>query len=210
MSLFTICNYFQLGNHDQQRFASRYGSQRVPSLTTLAMTLPGVAVTYNGDEIGMEDFRDMSYQDTVDPQACNRGDPNDYKWSSRDPQRTPFQWDSSEYAGFSSAKPWLPVNPNYKKLNLEQQLNDETSTYHLYKNLMSLRKHETMIHGTARIHAINARILSVVRELEKQTTFITVISVGDLNEVVDLTEIGNISDKLKVVSASAKSYHKKG
>lgn len=174
------------------------------------MTLPGVSVTYNGDEIGMVDFRDMSYQDTVDPQACNRGNPNDYKWSSRDPQRTPFQWDASEYAGFSSAKPWLPVNPNYEKLNLEQQKSDEKSLYHLYKTLMSLRKHETMIHGSTRVHAVNSRILSVVREYKDHPTFITVISVGDLNENVDLTEIENISETLQVVSASGKSAYKKG
>jgi alpha-glucosidase len=50
-------------------------------------TLPGVAVTYNGDEIGMLDYRDISWEDTLDPQACNTNDPNNYKDASRDPQR---------------------------------------------------------------------------------------------------------------------------
>jgi alpha-glucosidase len=61
----------------------------------LLLTLPGVAVTYNGDEIGMLDHRDISWEDTLDPQACNTNDPKNYKWASRDPQRTPFQWDGT-------------------------------------------------------------------------------------------------------------------
>lgn len=80
-----------LGNHDKPRFGSRYGTERVDGLLTLLLTLPGVAVTYNGDEIGMLDYRDISWEDTLDPQACNTNDPENFKDASRDPQRTPFQ-----------------------------------------------------------------------------------------------------------------------
>lgn len=60
-----------LGNHDKPRVASRYGFERSDGIIAITMTLPGVAVTYNGEEIGMQDFRSISWEDTKDPQACN-------------------------------------------------------------------------------------------------------------------------------------------
>jgi len=62
------------------------------------MILPGMAVTYNGDEIGMVDKRDISWEDTQDPQACNAGKEH-YAAASRDPERTPFQWNAEKNAG---------------------------------------------------------------------------------------------------------------
>lgn len=64
----------------------------------LSMILPGIAVTYNGEEIGMEDKSDISWEDTQDPQACNT-DEDTYKTRTRDPNRTPFQWDATKNAG---------------------------------------------------------------------------------------------------------------
>lgn len=59
-----------LGNHDQPRVGSRYGSDRIDGMLMLLLLLPGVAVTYNGDEIGMVDFRyGISWEDTRDPQV---------------------------------------------------------------------------------------------------------------------------------------------
>jgi hypothetical protein len=43
-----------------------------------------------GDEIGMLDYRDISWEDTVDPAACNTNR-EVYKKFSRDPERTPIQ-----------------------------------------------------------------------------------------------------------------------
>jgi len=63
----------------------------------ITLLLPGVAVTYNGDEIGMEDTW-ISWEDTKDPQGCNAGK-DVYEKASRDPARTPFQWDNTTSAG---------------------------------------------------------------------------------------------------------------
>uniref|UniRef100_A0A0C9QUV0 MAL1_1 protein n=1 Tax=Fopius arisanus TaxID=64838 RepID=A0A0C9QUV0_9HYME len=86
-----------LGNHDGSRTASRYPG-RGDQMTMLAMILPGVAVTYYGEEIGMIDKTDISYEDTQDPAGCNAGREK-YKEKSRDPVRTPMQWNDDINAG---------------------------------------------------------------------------------------------------------------
>jgi alpha-glucosidase len=158
----------QLGNHDKPRFASRYGVERVDGLLTLLLTLPGVAVTYNGDEIGMLDYRDITWDKTLDPQACNTNDPNNYKWASRDPQRTPFQWDSSAYAGFKDAagdEPWVQVHPNYPTLNLAQQKVAPKSFYKFYQQLARFRNDEVFTKGTFTTHAFGNEVFAFKRTL---------------------------------------------
>ena len=69
----------------------------------ISLTLPGVSVTYQGEEIGMVNNFDITFEETVDPRGVNCGEDhyNDYG-CSRDPERTPFQWDGTENAGFTA------------------------------------------------------------------------------------------------------------
>lgn len=124
-----------LGNHDNWRIGSRTRPELMDAFNILTLTLPGVAVTYQGEEIGMINT-DISYEDTVDPAGCNCG-PDHYDDSncSRDPERTPMQWSASEpNAGFSDApKTWLPVNPNYVDVNVESESLDPNSHLNFYK-----------------------------------------------------------------------------
>lgn len=92
--------YPQAGNHDKSRLVTRYGPQRAQAVTMMTLLLPGVGVTYNGEEIGMEDTW-LSWEETKDPQGCNAGKDH-YETASRDPERTPFQWDNTTSAGRSS------------------------------------------------------------------------------------------------------------
>lgn len=59
---------------------------------------------------------------------------------SRDNARTPMQWNDSPNGGFSEHTPWLGVNPNYKLINAESQMNDDSSVFRFYQNLIALRK----------------------------------------------------------------------
>lgn len=93
----SVVFFLQAGNHDNSRLVSRYGQERAQALTMITLLLPGVGVTYNGEEIGMEDTW-ISWEDTKDPQGCNAGKEN-YEKASRDPCRTPFQWDDTTSAG---------------------------------------------------------------------------------------------------------------
>ena len=64
--------------------------------------------------------------------------------NSRDNARTPMQWDASENAGFTTGRPWLKVNPNYKTINVKSQLEDADSVLSYYKKLLSLKKKKTV------------------------------------------------------------------
>lgn len=103
-----------------------------------------------GEEIGMEDT-EIRWNQTVDPRGINAGI-DGYRVLSRDPARTPYQWDATKNAGFSvNSKTWLPVNPNYWELNLAEQKKlqySKPSHYSVYKRLTQLRKTETIKHGS--------------------------------------------------------------
>ncbi|KAF7393741.1 hypothetical protein HZH68_010560 [Vespula germanica] len=167
-----------LGNHDRSRTASRY-PKRDFQMTMLPMILPGVAVTYYGEEIGMVDKNDISWEDTQDPQACNAGK-DKYQSRSRDPNRTPFQWDNSKNAGFSKAnRTWLPVHENYKVINLQNRKNTtQQSLYKAYRSLIQLRKSSHALqHGTLKMKVVklktdycyNCEFLAISREVPGET-----------------------------------------
>lgn len=58
---------------------------------------------------------------------------------NRDNSRTPMQWDQSTNGGFTNGTPWFPVNPNYKTINVEQQIHDPQSILQFYKDLIQLK-----------------------------------------------------------------------
>ncbi|XP_076644631.1 maltase 2-like [Halictus rubicundus] len=152
-----------VGNHDNHRVASRFGSQRADQITMLSMILPGISVVYNGDEIGMLD-RNFTYSETVDPAGCNAG-PDRYQYSSRDPERTPFQWDNSTSAGFSNTtKTWLPVHSNYKTLNLALQKTKPVSHYNVFKSLVALKRKPVIASGSVQVTRVSTHVLGVVRK----------------------------------------------
>lgn len=200
-----------IGNHDVRRVASRFGKEMVDAMNILLMTLPGVAVTYNGDEIGMEDYRDILWEDTKDPPALAVG-PEKYKEVSRDPVRTPFQWDGTKNAGFSTAsKTWLPVNPNFKTVNLALQTKAERSHYKLYKQLIELKKSPTLAKGSFQPMALSRKTFAFKRELKGHPTFVTVINVSPSEAVVDLRPLmGDLSKELTVVAAGSESIYREG
>lgn len=65
---------------------------------------------------------------------------------SRDNARTPMQWSEEEEAGFTTGKPWLFINPNYKEINVKAEEEDADSILNYYKKLIALRKSKEYIH----------------------------------------------------------------
>jgi alpha-glucosidase len=122
-----------LGNHDQPRIASRVGLDRAALAQMLLLTLRGTPTMYYGDEIGMQDVPIPQAQ-VVDPQGIRA------PGHGRDPQRTPMQWDGAPGAGFSGARPWLPLAADYPIRNVEAQRAEPESLLNLTRRLLALRK----------------------------------------------------------------------
>ncbi|XP_058451277.1 maltase 2-like [Malaya genurostris] len=199
-----------LGNHDQPRVGSRYGPERIDGMLLMLLTLPGVAVTYNGEEIGMLDFRDMSFEDSRDPQGCNVGS-EEYKWKSRDPQRTPFQWDDGYNAGFSNAtKTWLPVYPYYRQINLRKQLEADYSTYKFYVDAVKLRKERIFTHGRFKSRALTENVFGFVRYIDHDGDdlySIVVINLSDDVSSVNILDLYPVSNQTVVKLAGTNSRY---
>ncbi|XP_062132326.1 maltase 2-like isoform X1 [Drosophila sulfurigaster albostrigata] len=199
-----------MGNHDNPRVATRFGADSVDAMNMLLMTLPGVAVTYNGEELGMEDNKEISWEETVDPPARNAGE-LDFQKVSRDPARTPFQWSSARNAGFSDApRTWLPVNPNYVQLNLQSQQLAKKSHYKVYKLLIELRKLPVLRRGRFSIEPLSRAVFAIKRSLKDYNTFVTIINVSDKEQIVNLTDFINRPQQLIVAVAGVDSTYEPG
>ena len=126
-----------LGNHDQSRITSRVGLQQARIAAMLLLTLRGTPTIYYGDEIGMGDVA-IPFEEVQDPQGLNMPDKN----LSRDPARTPMQWNSNANAGFSGGKPWLRLHKSYYRQNVDIEKANAYSMLSLYKKLIQLRQNE--------------------------------------------------------------------
>ncbi|GAB3813594.1 alpha-amylase family glycosyl hydrolase [Pontibacter rugosus] len=152
-----------IGNHDQPRITSRLGLSQAKVAAMLLLTLKGTPTLYYGDELGMRDVP-IPPDEVQDPQGLNMPD----KDLSRDPARTPMQWDKSENAGFTEAKPWLRLPYDYKRVNVEVQQQEPYSMLSFYKRLIQLRQQEPLHIGDyAPVHA-HASLLSFTRKYENK------------------------------------------
>ena len=179
----------QLGNHDNWRISARVGAEYNNAFNMISLTLPGVAVTYYGEEIGMNNNMDITFEETVDPSGVNCG-PDHYNDEpcSRDPERTPMQWTPGVNAGFNDGgSTWLPVNKDYVDINVLNQELDPDSTLNVYRAVAELRKQPTFIYGGA-VTQLDGDVLSVAR---KQTeiyydVYVTMANFGTDAQTVDL------------------------
>jgi oligo-1,6-glucosidase len=156
-----------LANHDQPRMVSKYGNDspefRAVSnkmLNTFVLSMRGTPYAYYGDELGMTniDFDSIGqYQDIAAINGYKKAlaagrDPQDYlaylDFMSRDNGRTPMQWDTTAHAGFTDGTPWLPVNENYRTINVATEARDPNSCLNYFKRMVQLRKdHPVLVYG---------------------------------------------------------------
>ena len=113
-----------LSSHDISRHATRFGSTNARAAAVLLLTLPGTAVVYYGEELGMTDV-------AIPPERA--ADPD-----GRDPERTPMPWDASPGGGFTRGTPWLPIDPSGP--DVASQRDDPRSLLSFYRTLLTLRR----------------------------------------------------------------------
>lgn len=155
-----------LNNHDHTRQVTRYGNdgvyriQSAKLLATMLHTLPGIPYIYQGEEIGMTgvrfdsiaDYDDIAMKNRYAEEIAKGKDPAEtlagLQALSRDNSRTPMQWDDSPHAGFTTGRPWMKVNPNYREINVSKDVADPDSVYAYYVRLIALRKeNRVMVYG---------------------------------------------------------------
>ncbi|HYF70700.1 MAG TPA: alpha-amylase family glycosyl hydrolase [Ohtaekwangia sp.] len=161
-----------LGNHDQPRIASRVGIEQAKVAMVLLLTLKGTPTMYYGDELGLKDVP-ISEDAIQDPQGLNMPDKN----LSRDPARTPMQWNDSVNAGFSNTTPWLPVDRHYRKVNVEAEKADNLSMLSLVKKLVTLRKNEKALSvGNYDPVFSDHQLISFIRHEDESPRFLIILN----------------------------------
>lgn len=176
-----------LGNHDQPRMLTRWGNDAPKfrdasskMLSTFLLTMRATPYYYFGDELGMNNIKFDKIEDYKDIESINwykgiekeGGDLKQFmesqKIAARDNGRTPFQWDDTTNAGFTSGTPWLKVNPNYQSINVAAQDKDENSPLNYFRRLIKFRKENpVLVYGKySLLDKENPNVYSYTREMD--------------------------------------------
>jgi alpha-glucosidase len=142
-------------NHDLPRHLSRWidcslclDSEAIAkAAATLLLTVRGTPILYYGEEIGMVNHENIPPELAKDEVVLDNIDGE--VLPSRDGTRTPMQWDDSPQAGFSfgqAVQPYLPVNDNYKTINVATQLQQPESIFHFYRQLIQIHRENEALH----------------------------------------------------------------
>jgi alpha-glucosidase len=171
-----------LGNHDQPRIASRVGLAQARVAALLLLTLRGTPTLYYGDELGMRDVP-IAPEHYQDPQGINIG-------LSRDPQRTPMQWSAESGAGFTSGPPWLPLSPDYPRVNVALQRDQPDSMLSLYRRLLALRQREAALSlGAYTPFACEGDLIAYLRSSEA-SRFLVIVNLGPRSAHLSVHSLG--------------------
>jgi glycosidase len=146
-----------LTNHDQNRLMNQIGQnvEKAKTAASLLLTMPGVPFIYYGEEIGMTGVKP---------------DEN---------IRTPMQWSTEEYAGFSTAFPWRSVNREYRDgVNVTAQQADPSSLWSHYRNLVQLRNEHAALrvgkYTRVKVQGDNLDLFAFVRHSAQETVLVLV------------------------------------
>ena len=131
-----------LSNHDVVRHVSRFAQpgddlDRVARLSlAILIALRGTICLYQGEELALPEA-EIAYEDLRDPYGIRF-------WPSfkgRDGCRTPMPWSATaEQAGFSSAKPWLPIPAQHLPRAVEVQERDRRGVLGFYRQALAYRR----------------------------------------------------------------------
>ncbi|MEH7237243.1 glycoside hydrolase family 13 protein [Bacillus sp. JJ1562] len=178
-------------NHDQPRIVTRWGNdskyryESATSLATILHLLQGTPYIYQGEEIGMtgvqfdtiDDYADIEtlnmYKERLEKGYSQKEIMESIYAKGRDNSRTPMQWDSSQQAGFTTATPWIKVNPNYAEINVENDRHSKRSIFNYYQKLIELRKqHDIIVNGNYELLKTSDDIYAYKRVMEDEKWYV--------------------------------------
>ena len=215
-------------NHDLPRILSMWGDTGVyreksaKALAILLHLMRGTPYIYQGEEIGMTNYPFRTLEELNDIESLNYAKEALEKGASlevimeqirrvgRDNARTPMQWDTSKNAGFSiSDKTWLPVNPNYKDINVESALANPESIFYTYQQLVELRKtQDWLVDADFELLETTDKVFAYIRKT-KDSSYLVVVNLSDQEQdfcydferaevVIANTELEPIKDQGKL------------
>ena len=143
-----------LTNHDQPRVATQLGSngEQMRVAAMMLLSLPGTPFVYYGEEIGMS------------------GDKPD------ELIRTPMQWSGEPNGGFSTERPWEPLQRDWTTVNVASQDGVEGSLLETYRQWIRLRsEHPALARGSFTTLETESRaVLAFARQLDGETVIVAI------------------------------------
>ena len=191
-------------NHDLPRIVSRWGNDkeyRVRSAKAFAILLhmmKGTPYIYQGEELGLTNTPVASIEELDDIESINmyhdrvsRGFSVESIMTSlnakgRDNARRPIPWTAEQNGGFTTGTPWLALNPNYKEINVEEELKNSDSVFYTYQKLIQLRKdHPIVVWGDYELLNTSSNVFSYYRTLGEER-WLTVVNLSDFEEEISV------------------------
>ena len=176
-----------VSNHDVERVASRWGHgemspARAIQLTALIASLRGTMCVFQGEELGLAEAM-VPFEALRDPFGIEF-------WPSfkgRDGCRTPMPWTRAPGAGFSEAKPWLPVSSAQQALAVEVQETDPASTLNGFRRFLRWHKEQPVLKSgdIAFVHT-DERVLVFMRDFEGSRILVA-FNLSDAPAAVELS-----------------------
>ncbi|CEP99506.1 glycoside hydrolase family 13 protein [Paraclostridium sordellii] len=218
-------NALFIENHDIPRIVSMLGNDEkywYESSTCLGLMYfmqEGTPFIYQGQEIGMTNVEFENIEDYDDVKTKNNyylgleaGESHENlikrAWRlSRDNSRTPMQWDDSNFGGFSKSKPWININPNYKTINVKNQISDEHSILNFYKTMIKIRKsNEALIYGEYELILEDNKNIYAYKRVLGSDEFIIITNMSNEKVMYNYKDIKLNYENLVIANLKVKNH----
>ncbi len=203
-----------LANHDVPRMVSKFGNDSpvyreasAKMLNTFLLSMRGTPYCYYGDELGMtnanferiEQYQDISAINSYKKALAEGQDMELFMktltFLSRDNGRTPMQWDTTRNAGFTNGNPWLPVNKNYRQINVTVQNQDPNSVLNHFRRMTKLRRENpVLVYGAyTLVEKDHPTIYAYTRELDGEKMLIA-LNFSDGQQVLNTSLVNEMHE----------------
>lgn len=179
----------------------------------------GTPFIYQGQEIGMTNVEFENIEDYDDVKTKNNyylglesGESHENlikrAWRlSRDNSRTPMQWDDSNFGGFSKSKSWININPNYKTINVKNQIHDEYSILNFYKTMIKIRKsNEALIYGEYKLILEDDKNIYAYKRVLESDEFIIITNMSNEKVMYNYKDIKLNYENLVIANLKVKNH----